>query len=49
MLSERLRRRVSLIEVCFVDSDDAEHYLSVGADKIAKAIAAALLPIAAPE
>lgn len=38
-----------LIEVCFVDSDDAEHYLSVGADKIAKAIAAALLPIAAPE
>lgn len=32
-----------LIEVCFVDTDDADHYLSIGHEAIAKAIAQALL------
>ncbi len=38
-----------LIEVCFVDTEDANKYLAVGADKIGQAIAAALIPIAHPQ
>ena len=37
-----------LIEVCFVDTADAEQYRKVGAEKIARAIAAALISYAAP-
>ena len=33
-----------LIEVCFVDTDDADYYLAIGADKIGQAISAALVP-----
>lgn len=44
----KTKARSMLIEVCFVDTEDADHYLQVGAEKIARAIAAALVPIAAP-
>ena len=37
-----------LIEVCFVDTDDADKYLVIGADKIGQAIAATLLPYVTP-
>ena len=37
-----------LIEVCFVDTEDANRYLAVGADKIGQAIAAALIPYVVP-
>lgn len=36
------RAKAILIEVCFVDSNDAELYLKLGADKIASAIADAI-------
>ncbi len=42
------RAKSMLIEVCFVDTDDANRYLSVGADKIGQAIAAALIPHVVP-
>ena len=37
-----------LIEVCFVDTQDAHEYLALGADKIGQAIAAALVPYVVP-
>lgn len=45
----KTKAKSMLIEVCFVDTEDANTYLAVGADKIGQAIAAALVPIAAPE
>ena len=44
----KTKAKSMLIEVCFVDTDDADKYLSIGADKIGQAIAAALLPYVAP-
>lgn len=44
----KTKAKSMLIEVCFVDTDDAIHYLATGADKIGQAIAAALVPIACP-
>lgn len=44
----KTRAKAMLIEVCFVDSQDANHYLETGADKIGQAIASALVPYAAP-
>ena len=44
----KTKAKSMLIEVCFVDTEDANQYLKVGADKIGQAIAAALLPIAYP-
>lgn len=40
---KKTKAKSMLIEVCFVDSADAELYQSVGEDKIAQAIAAALV------
>lgn len=45
----KTRAKSMLIEVCFVDTDDACTYLQLGAQKIAQAIASALVPIVAPE
>ena len=45
----KTKAKAMLIEVCFVDSQDAERYLQTGADKIGQAIASALVPYAAPE
>lgn len=39
----KTKAKSMLIEVCFVDTDDANKYLSVGHDVVAKAIAEALL------
>nr|DAM46748.1 MAG TPA: Cell wall hydrolase autolysin [Caudoviricetes sp.] len=44
----KTKAKSMLIEVCFVDTEDANHYLQIGAEKIAQAIAAALIPIVAP-
>ena len=44
----KTRAKSMLIEVCFVDTQDAQQYLAVGADKIGQAIAAALVPYVAP-
>lgn len=44
----RTKAKSMLIEVCFVDSDDAGRYLAVGADKVGQAIAAALIPYVSP-
>lgn len=44
----KTKAKSMLIEVCFVDTDDADKYLAIGADKIGQAIAAALLPYVAP-
>lgn len=44
----KTKAKSMLIEVCFVDTDDANQYLRLGADKIAQAIAAALVPYVAP-
>jgi len=40
----RTKAKSMLIEVCFVDTDDADYYLAIGADKIGQAISAALVP-----
>ena len=45
---QKTKAKSMLIEVCFVDTDDADKYLSIRADKIGQAIAAALLPYVAP-
>lgn len=45
----KTKAKSMLVEVCFVDTEDAKQYLATGADKIGQAIAAALVPIAAPE
>lgn len=45
----RTSAKAMLIEVCFVDSDDAEKYVSVGYDKIAAAIYTAITGAAAGE
>lgn len=45
----KTKAKSMLIEVCFVDTADAELYLKIGADKIGQAIAAALIPIAVPQ
>ncbi len=44
----KTKARSMLIEVCFVDTQDANEYLALGEDKIGQAIAAALVPYAAP-
>lgn len=44
----KTKAKSMLIEVCFVDTEDANQYLALGADKIGQAIAAALVPIAYP-
>ena len=44
----KTKAKSMLIEVCFVDTDDANRYLAVGADKIGQAIAAALIPYVVP-
>lgn len=44
----KTKAKSMLIEVCFVDTEDANQYLTLGADKIGQAIAAALVPIAYP-
>lgn len=44
----KTRAKSMLIEVCFVDTDDANRYLAVGSDKIGQAIAAALIPHVVP-
>lgn len=44
----KTKAKSMLIEVCFVDTEDANQYLALGADKISQAIAAALVPIAYP-
>lgn len=44
----KTKAKSMLIEVCFVDTDDANKYLAIGADKIGQAIAAALVPYVAP-
>lgn len=45
----KTKAKSMLIEVCFIDTEDANTYLAVGADNIARAIVAAIVPIAAPE
>ena len=45
----KTKAKAMLIEVCFVDTEDANRYLETGADKIGQAIASALVPYAAPE
>lgn len=45
----KTKAKSMLIEVCFVDTEDANLYLQTGAVKIAQAIAAAFVPIAYPE
>ena len=45
----KTKAKSMLIEVCFVDTEDANFYLQTGADKIGQAIAAAFVPIAYPE
>lgn len=45
----KTKAKSMLIEVCFVDTDDADKYLAIGADKIGQAIAAALVPYVVPE
>lgn len=44
----KTKAKSMLIEVCFVDTQDANEYLALGADKIGQAIAAALVPYVAP-
>lgn len=44
----KTKAKSMLIEVCFVDTDDANRYLAVGADQIGQAIAAALIPHVVP-
>lgn len=44
----KTKAKSMLIEVCFVDTDDANRYFAVGADKIGQAIAAALIPYVVP-
>lgn len=44
----KTKAKSMLIEVCFVDTDDANEYLALGADKIGQAIAAALAPYVVP-
>lgn len=44
----KTKAKSMLIEVCFVDTEDANKYLQLGAKKIGQAIVAALLPIAYP-
>lgn len=44
----KTKAKSMLIEVCFVDTDDANKYLALGSGKIGQAIAAALVPIAKP-
>lgn len=44
----KTKAKSMLIEVCFVDTQDANEYLALGADKIGQAIAAALEPYVSP-
>ena len=44
----KTKAKSMLIEVCFVDTQDANEYLALGADKIGRAIAAALVPYVTP-
>lgn len=44
----KTKAKSMLIEVCFVDTQDAHEYLALGADKVAQAIAAALVPYIVP-
>lgn len=44
----KTKAKSMLIEVCFVDSEDAEHYLSIGYKAVAKAIADALIAYIEP-
>lgn len=44
----KTKAKSMLIEVCFVDTQDAHEYLALGADKVAQAITAALVPYIVP-